>query len=236
MKEAGAQAHYVWRGSKLNSTSFPFAVIATGRDTNVCTQTPVASKLSSASFCWRQTCIGLEFRAATKVQSNSIGHVTCQCIFYNFVYHVVQYAHTNDLASWAKHLYRLIIYTYVIYVYNGYIMIRSMSIYVHHRPSMSMIVLFFPVALQHHRTTPGLQRLTWDTFMPLISTSSAKLLSVPKVCDGIKQSQKPLLNQNPSSSPVHILGSLQRSYPAPPGICHTGTTHLMLKNMLGRRC
>lgn len=100
-------------------------------------------------------------------------------------------------------------------------MIISMSIHVHDCP-------FFPVALQHHRTTPGLQRLTWDTFMPLISTSSAKLLSVPKVCDGIDQSQKPLLNQNPSSSPVHILGSLQRSYPAPPGICHTGTTHLML--------
>ena len=65
-----------------------------------------------------------------------------------------------------------------------------MSIYVHHRPSMSMIVLFFPVAPQHHRTTPGLQRLTWDAFMPLISTSSAKLLSVPKVCDGIDQPQK----------------------------------------------
>ena len=58
----------------------------------------------------------------------------------------------------------------------------------------------------------------------------------PKFATESTNHRKSLLNQNPSSSPVHILGSLQRSYPAPPGICHTGTTRLMLKNMLGRRC
>ena len=123
-------------------------------------------------------------------------HWACD-VSVHVLYHVVQYAHTDDLASWAKHLFRLIIYTYVIcYAYNDCI-----YVYVHLCPSLSIYVHdcpIFPVALKHHCTTPGLQRLTWDTFMPLISTSSAKLLAVPKVCDGIDVSQKPRLNQNQS--------------------------------------
>lgn len=122
--------------------------------------------------------------------------------------------------------------------------IISMSIHVHDCPIFSG-----SPAAPSHNTRPS------ETHMRYLHATDLHIArKTPLRPQSLRRNrpitEKSLLNQNPSDlrscikitlmylrcSPVHILGSLQRSYPAPPGICHTGTTHLMLKDMLGRRC